>query len=81
MLTVVGVSNEEKAPLFAGLAAAAIGLSFHLQAAWDLYTRNLWLSLAVTGTGILIVASFFEMKGEQLRNHIGRYLTLLRGWH
>ena len=81
LLISLGIAHAEKGPFISGIAAAAAGLSHHLQFAFDLYTQNLWVSLSITGICTLILASFFEMKGERLQGFINRYRTRIRSWH
>ena len=76
-----GITHAEKGPFISGIIAAAFGLSQHLHFAFELFTQNLWISLSITGTCTLILASLFELNGDRLRGIINRYRTRVESWH
>ena len=72
--------QEEKGLLYIGITGLITGLVKHLHFAIDIYQQNVWLSLAITGVAVLLIASFIERHGPRTLAAIHDIRGRLQGW-
>jgi hypothetical protein len=72
---------KDKGLLYAGIVGFTIGILYHIRyAAEQLYFASPWLALAVTGTIIVLLASYLERNFQQLRVYYQGLEKRLASW-
>lgn len=81
LLLLVAFLLEEKAVLLSGATAMLVGIGYHLHYALSLVQQNLWISLAITGTAVILASSALERHGSALRRHASNLRQLWKDWN
>ncbi|MGE9294040.1 MAG: hypothetical protein ACQKBW_10540, partial [Puniceicoccales bacterium] len=80
-LLLVAFVLEERTVLLAGAATLIFTVGYHLHLAFSFVQQNLWISLAVAGTSIILASSYLERNGGGLRQRAQRVRHRLKSWH
>lgn len=81
MVMVSGFTLKEKTLFKAGGAGLAVGVLYHLRYAVQIYQGlGPWLSLAILGVGVLILAGAIEGESKFLRAQWERFRNVSKDW-
>ncbi|MBC2594553.1 hypothetical protein H5P28_09810 [Ruficoccus amylovorans] len=86
LLTALGLllaafTLEERTAFLAGALTLVVTLGYHLHLAFSFVQENLWISLAVAGTGIILASSYLERHGGGLRLRAKRLRRQWKRWN
>lgn len=71
---------EERTVLVAGSAALLVAIGYHVHFALSMVRQNLWLSLALAGTSVILASSYLERHGIGLRQRAQRLRRHWQAW-
>ncbi|MDP0494895.1 MAG: hypothetical protein Q7Q73_01680 [Verrucomicrobiota bacterium JB024] len=72
---------EERIVLICGVCTLLVGISYHLHFAFSLVQQNLWISLALAGSSVILASSYLERHGGGLRLRARRLRRQWKGWN
>ncbi len=81
VIVIIGAFTiEERGLLHLGFAGLVLGLGYHMRYALDIYEMSPWMSLAVTGTLIVIASSYVERNYRTITAGLERFNKKLDSW-
>lgn len=79
-LITAGILLKERVPFVLGTVSLFSGMFYFGTEAFSLYSGDTWVTLSIVGVIILIVASFFEMKGKKIQQQLHYYVSSFKQW-
>ncbi len=80
-LTVYGLKYREKTAFFCGNISVASGVLFYWEYAVNVYSNTPWISSAILGLCVILLASYIENKEQQIKSKTRYYFNELKSWN
>lgn len=71
---------EEKRLFYMGIIGLVYGVGSQLGYVFEMYQQNVWISLAITGTVVILLSSYIERNGRSLLNRTAAFRKRLNSW-